>query len=206
MNWLGDMAISDELPDYWELGSVDWKDGSDELLDLVIWYNNGYACEPYPEEEPVLAIETVGGVKVLTVGGVGILDDTFLNDIIESSIHRVNQWWTCRYWWINFRLNFWKLQSRRRFRRGETGECDTPFYKLEKPAKWKYNGGNLYWSSGDINYILEGHAMAHLGIPSDYAWFLVCKWKNIVWKKDPSCGTWYWWNKGYNEYGSRMDW
>ena len=196
MEWLGDMAVSDELPVHWELGGVDWKDGSDELLDLFIWYNNGYASEWVCGDEPVLAIETVGGVKVLTVEGIGILDDIILNDIIESSVHGVNQWWKTPSWKANLVINHWELQY----------ACDTPFFTLSEPRFWKYNGGKNLWSSGDINYILEGHAMAYLGIPSEWAWFIVCKWKEIKYDKDPIVGTWYWFNKGYTGYGSRKDW
>jgi len=83
MEWLTNIAISEQLPDYWELGSVDWEDDIDELLDVVFWHKRyNYNNEPYPEEVPDLAIKTVGGAKVLTVGGVGMLDDYTLKNIM----------------------------------------------------------------------------------------------------------------------------
>ena len=90
-------------------------------------------------------------------------------------------------------MHRWDLEKR----------CDTPFRDIGI-INWKYKGKKC--TRDEINYILEGHAMRHLEIPSDVAWAIVCFWKGHEYSHDPSSMVWYWWNKGYNEYKERKDW
>ena len=65
-------------------------------------------------------------------------------------------------------------------------DWDSPFYK-STISKWKYKGEEF--NNVEVNYIAGGHVMHHFGIPSDDAWFLVCKWKSINYQVDPTVET-----------------
>ena len=127
----------------WFLDTVE-IDGDNFIITFAAW-------EEYDDDNlpptPDFQSTTVGGVIVATLDGIGILDDRLLDDIIRSSVQRVNSWWTCDYWQVNLRWNFWRLQSRRRWRRTDTGECDTPFFGCTSPSQWRYNRSNIKWGS-----------------------------------------------------------
>jgi RHS repeat-associated protein len=130
-------------------------------------------------------------VKTNTGYSFGLLDDRTLEKIIKSSVHSVNLWSNSSYWAINL----WKHLG------DFISKCDTPFHFYANQSSWFYKGS--IYSSDEVNYILEGHAMAHLGIPRSVGEWLVKQWKSWRYDKVPSSGTWYWWNKGYDEYKQR---
>ncbi len=153
-DWLGDMAIEDQLPDYWQIWSVDWEVGSDIELDVVFFYNNGYICCPAPEEEPDLAIKPVGGAEVLTVGGVGMLDDYTLKNIMDPWFAEklaMDRWsWSIVDWYDNMR------------------NCAvTPFREKVEDVliirQWKYRG--KMYSNREVNYVGFGFGAAHFLCP-----------------------------------------
>jgi RHS repeat-associated protein len=157
-DWLYDMAIGEQLPDYWMLHYVSWEDGSDTDLDVVFRYNNGYFCCPPPEKEPDLAIKTVGGIEVLTVGGIGMLDDYTLNNIMapwfEAKMAE-NRWnWSIADWYDDMR-----------------NSAVTPFRKKVEHQliviQWKY-GGEIYHYS-EVNYIGFGFGAAHFLSPLHFS-------------------------------------
>jgi hypothetical protein len=84
------------------------------------------------------------------------------------------------------------------------------FY-LTVSGKCPFHAEPLQFNNVEINYINGGHVFSHLGVPYDIAYYYVFYWKAQY--KDPagnpvqpSVGTWYWFNKGYNEYEIRKDW
>jgi hypothetical protein len=72
--------------------------------------------------------------------------------------------------------------------------------------KWLYVD-DIY-SSSDINYILEGHAMRHIGLSEDMAARLVWLWKLKNGRVRPSgyMDVWKWFWKGWDEYDTRSSW
>jgi len=147
--------------------------------------------------EPNFKIGMIAGVQVVLIDGVGRLDsgDRTLNRITRASVHRVNQWWLYGSWSLNLAMHQGDLRGK---------NTETPFQD-SKIVFWKYKC--MKFDRSEVNYILEGHAMARLGIPYDVGQnVLVSLWKNVKWGHAPSGKTFYWFEKGYNEYESRKTW
>jgi len=174
-DWLGGMAIQEQALG-WRVANVTWVSGSDEELDVVFWYPDCYAVDPLPVDEPVLDIKTVGGAKVLTVEGVGMLDDYTLNNIMApwfKNIMAQKRWnWTIQDWYDDML------------------DCAvTPFRKHRKDVKnWKY--GRKIYDNSEVNYVGLGFGAAHFLSPLH----LSAKFR-IVNRKWPF--IWNFWNYGH---------
>jgi hypothetical protein len=151
-------------------------------------------------KSPTFTTGMIGGVEVVLIDGIGRLDsaDRTLNKIIRAKIHELNGWIDYPGWTLDIEIHFFDLKD----------TWDSPFY--DSPIKrWKY--GRREFNNVEINYIAGGHVFHHLGVPSDYAYAFVFYWKSQFKDPDgnpvqPTAGTWYWFNKGYNEYDERKGW
>jgi len=134
-----------------------------------------------------IGIGSVADVKVYTLNGIGLLDEDTLNDIIHDSVVRVNNW-------VRFPTpeNVENLKGK---------ECDTPFYSMWIRT-WLYY--DRLDNSGDINYILEGHAMHHLRLSYTEGKVFVYAWKLRKYGRFPTEPVLFWFKKGYDEYSSRL--
>ena len=135
-----------------------------------------------------IGIGSVADVKVYTLNGIGLLDEDTLNDIIHDSVVRVNNW-------VRFFLTPENIENLK----GEN--CDTPFYNMSIRT-WLYY--DRLDSSGDINYILEGHAMCHLRLSYGLGKVFVYLWKMKKYHDFPTEPVFYWFKKGYDEYSTRL--
>ncbi len=137
----------------------------------------------------------VEGVEVFTLNGIGLLDQDILDKIIKQSVESVNTWEQDGL----TEENKYNLQWR----------CDTPFFDPERVPirKWLFTGRKKIDSSSDINYILEGHAMNHIGLWYPKALAGVYYWKLRVYRRLPTEPVKWWFKKGWNEYDDyRDDW
>ena len=136
----------------------------------------------------------MGGVSVLKLNGVGLLDNDTLDKIIRDDVERVNQWKG------GSLRNLWNFLA----------HCDTPFYHDSKSRfgvrTWLYIDARYH--SAEINYILEGHAMRHVGMREGEASRAVWDWKLLWGRVRPSKyqNTWTWFWKGWDEYDFRASW
>ena len=194
-DWLEDVGFYDEYPD-WYIEYVD-VDGAWFRVNLTDGNDLTDACDV---KVPDFEITSVGGVQVVLIDSIGRLDSGYrtINRIIRAKLHEINSLTNLGNWRLNIALHFNYLKN----------EWDTPFYKSHV-KNWKFDGKQF--NNVEINYIAGGHLMRHLEIPSDLGYALVFYWKSQY--KDaagnpvqPSVFTWFWFNRGYNEYEKREDW
>ncbi|MFB0554819.1 MAG: RHS repeat-associated core domain-containing protein [Phycisphaerae bacterium] len=191
-DWLlSDMAIVEQMPG-WDIDSVTWVPDSDEFLDVAIFYNGCYVDDPLPVDEPELAIETVGRVQVLTVGGIGMLDDYTLLKIMEPWFDdklAEERWVGGIFGWFN----------------AMNGSVATPFRK-DIISQWKYKSEIYDYS--EVNYVGWGFAGAHY-ISAFHSWQtqqLIIKYLVPFYNRFyKHYGHWgiddqFWFIKGYNLY------
>ncbi len=157
----------------------------------------GKLSETDPDKKNSITIGKgkVAGVEVFTLNGIGLLDQDILDAIIHDSVASVNTWKQDGL----TEENKYNLQWR----------CDTPFHKPELVPirKWLFTGRNKIDSSADINYILEGHAMNHIGLWYPKALAGVYWWKWSEYKRLPTEPVLWWFKKGWDEYDDyRDDW
>ena len=191
-DWLYDVGFGDDYQ-RWYIEYID-IDGAYFDISLTDGSDITDVCDV---KVPKFEFVHVGGIQVVVIDGIGRLDsgDRTLNRIIGASVHRVNQWWRYGSWTVNLAMHQGDLRGK---------NTDTPFQK-STVVNWKYKG--MKFDRSEVNYILEGHAMARLGIPYDFGQnVLVSGWKNLRWGHAPSGKTLYWFEKGYNEYESRKTW
>jgi RHS repeat-associated protein len=133
---------------------------------------------------------TVGGVKVVSLNGVALLDENTLNAIIHDSVAGVNKW--------KPKDSLWNQLNQYR-------RCDTPIYN-SGITQWVY-GGAIY-DKTQVNYILEGHAMHRMGLSWEDTRARAFWWKR--WRygrtEEELKNEIYWLQKGYDEYYDRDDW
>jgi RHS repeat-associated protein len=189
--WLRDVGFYKLYPD-WSLDSVEVS-GESVILTL-------YCDDEDHKGEPNFSVSwldvkeagsVVDTVPVALLDGVGLLNEWTLNRIIKPAIQRVNAWDRESSWAEILDLLMTK--------------CDTAFryFTIEK---WRYKG-NVF-DNDDINYILEGHAMKHLNIPS-YAAARLLVWLHKHFNttsKQVTPGVVFWFDKGWKEYSARSSW
>ncbi|MBW7989771.1 MAG: hypothetical protein FVQ84_07125 [Planctomycetes bacterium] len=194
-DWLYDVGFGDDYQ-RWYVEYVD-IDGAYFDISLTDGSDITDACDV---KVPKFEIDGINGVQVVLIDGIGRLDsgDRTLNKILFSKIHGLNKWRDYPGWRLDIIIHAYDLATK----------WDSPFY-TSKIKSWKYKGREF--NNVEINYINGGHIFSHLGVPYDIAYYYVFYWKARY--KDPegnpvqpSVGTWYRFNKGYNEYGSRKDW
>jgi len=157
-----------------------------------IWHNWLTSEKPEPNI-PNMKLYRMGGGTAIIIDGVGYLTARMLNKIIEPDIERVNGWSRLG---GTTGLNWWRLVF----------DCDTAFHK-NRFHGWKYYG--VEYTSDEINYVLEGHAMHHLMIAPTRGLELVLLWKLGAYQDGPSWGTLLWYSNGYYHYYRRSgprDW
>jgi len=150
--------------------------------------------EPGEKKSISIGVGKLRGTEIFTLNGVGLLDEHTLNNIIEPSVQAVNEWKRQK-----SRTNYGNLYA----------HCDTWFH-YTSVNKWLYDGTNEIYDNSDINYILEGHAMAHMRMTYEEGKEWVFRWKRFInierYTEDELKDTLFWFEKGYKEYGDRDDW
>jgi hypothetical protein len=133
--------------------------------------------------------EIVGGVEVTTIDGVGQLDDEILNKILRPDTERINKWR--------------RFPTPGQCKRLQGSEGDSAFYN--SPVKrWSYKG--KIYSTGDVNYILQGHAHKHMFRFNWVSKVVVRLWKLREYGHPPNAATEFWRRKGFVEYKYRKGW
>jgi len=194
-DWLYDVGFGDDYQ-RWYIEYVD-IDGAFFNISLTDGSDITDACDV---KVPEFRIDMIAGVQVVLIDEVARLDsgDRTLDRILKATIHGLNGWWNYPGWRTDILIHSLDLKNK----------WDSPFYD-SKIKSWKYKGREF--NNVEINYINGGHIFSHLGVPYDIAYYYVFYWK-ATYKDEagnpvqPSVGTWYWFNKGYNEYGTRKDW
>ncbi|MGB2827732.1 MAG: hypothetical protein WBC50_06010, partial [Dehalococcoidales bacterium] len=150
--------------------------------------------EPGEKKSITIGAGKLGGTEIFKLNGVGLLDEHTLNNIIEPSVQKVNKWMSEKN-----STNLGNLYA----------HCDTWFH-YTSVDKWLYDGTNEIYDNSDINYILEGHAMAHMRMTYEEGKEWVFRWKRAInlkrYTEDELKDTLFWFEKGYKEYGDRDDW
>jgi len=179
-----------------------------------------YSEDAQAPEAPSLDYTPEGGAWIVTYNDVGLLPMRSLNKMIRSDVARVNGWWVApqiRPWWYPGRYPYiWEAENL-------VNECDTVFRTTEiKEWNWK---GTIYDRS-EVNFILEGHAMRHYGYSYLTSMALVYGWENAQgvlkallrgwgWPEagivgargaEALAGVTFWFDQGWDGYGSRKDW
>jgi len=149
----------------------DWKlqyvTASDSGLDVTLYTDVADSCEPDFSilsmpimEGPGDRYPTIGYVDVLTLGGVGLLNDDILHAIIDPAINRVNGW---DFGNVLGLYDLYRLYFR----------CDTSFWltveRLKPPFQvkmWKYKGASYTYD--EINFILPGYAAQRAGLSFEF--------------------------------------
>jgi len=134
-------------------------------------------------------------VPIVILGGIARLTQLALRKIIEPAVQSVNTWST------GFgmeRLNKLRLVL----------SCDTAFRKAEEQGlnTWYWAPAEDVFDDSDINFILEGHAMRHIGLSEGEALELVRRWERSQGHEEPSWKTLYWWSIGWTGYSTRANW
>ncbi|MFH1716051.1 MAG: RHS repeat-associated core domain-containing protein [Planctomycetota bacterium] len=196
-SWLEDVGFYDEYPG-WYIEYVD-VDGAWFRVHLTDGSDITDVCDV--AKVPIFEVDMVGGVQVVLIDGIGRLDsgNRTLNRIIRAKIHEINSLIPFDDWRENIAFYFDYLKNK----------WDSPFYKSNVKL-WKYK--DRQFNNVEVNYIAGGHLMRHLNIPFNAGYALVFYWKSQY--KDPvtgdpvqpSTGTWYWFNQGYQHYDDRKDW
>ena len=196
-SWLTDVGFFDEhLVDGQPVWDVNTVSINGDNFDIMLYHDGDWI------EEPVFEQFTVAGVPVMVIDSVGRLDsgDRTLDRIIKASFQEVNQWERPTLPYVFFAQIILDLPylSVKLY-----NATQTPFAGLV-PSQWKYKGKKCYKS--DINYILMGHATAHLRIMPHHGLVLAASHKAYAWKRIIPRRTMYWFLKGHNEYYERNDW
>ena len=129
----------------------------------------------------------VGRTRVPVYNGIAHLDDAALNEIIKPTIEKINNWWRVP--------NPFKLVKL---------DTDFFYYLDSRSIKGFQYKGNIC-QAAEINYIAQGHAHAHLRLPSMVSDALVYS-HNALFGRKPTPGKLHWTRKGYMEYSSRKNW
>ena len=156
-----------------------------------------YYIPPEEEEEndppapPIWAIKSVNPyttrhrrsgdpVKVVTLNGIGLLDEQTLHKIVDPLINVVEEW--------NYSIPIdWPMIE------WEMGLLDTGFH-FTGIDTWMYHSGEYHKS--DVNYFGIGYAMNQLEMTETMGTSLVRLWK-IGKGSYPTDDTWFWWIKGW---------
>ena len=215
-DWLlSDMSIDEQMPG-WDVHSVTWVPDSDELLDVVIFYNGCYVTDPLPVAQPELSVmhaeviadttpnifgeptdpTVVDTVALLVVNDVVMIDKRTLNRIITPAIQEVSGWPPGAVGPpISMLINM-------------VGHWDSWFW--DRTEDFKYSADKQVYSGQAINYIVGGHAFRHYGFSYEEMMWCFYNWKKYIWHHEPDTpalgATKTWLFKGYNEYYLRKDW
>jgi len=132
-----------------------------------------------------IGVGNLKGTPIYKLNEVGLLDENTLNNVIRPTINK----WNNRVPGKRF-SNYWDLRA----------QCDTHF-RYTTVNKWLYDGTDTIYDNDDINYIAEGHAMAHMGMSYEAARRWVYRWKG---RKEGLTDVLFWHKKGYDEYSDRQ--